>query len=77
MGVAWHRFTAWFNIFYKRESDGSTALGAMKPLTCVRPGNRARAIQWVATELGYGTELVRSWGAAGRHRRGLSAALEN
>ncbi|WP_107773786.1 heterodisulfide reductase-related iron-sulfur binding cluster [Nocardioides sediminis] len=33
MGVAWHRFTAWFNIFYKRESDGSTALGAMKPLT--------------------------------------------
>lgn len=33
MGVAWHRFTAWFNIFYKREADGSTALGAMKPLT--------------------------------------------
>lgn len=33
MGVAWHRFTAWFNIFYKREVDGSTALGAMKPLT--------------------------------------------
>ncbi|MGZ4452166.1 MAG: (Fe-S)-binding protein [Nocardioides sp.] len=39
MGVAWHRFTAWFNIFYKREStgrdtDGKTlALGAMKPLT--------------------------------------------
>ena len=33
MGIAWHRFTAWFNIFFKRESDGSTALGAMKPLT--------------------------------------------
>ncbi|KRE94349.1 Fe-S cluster protein [Nocardioides sp. Soil774] len=33
MGVAWHRFTAWFNIYFKRESDGSTALGAMKPLT--------------------------------------------
>ncbi|EON22594.1 hypothetical protein CF8_3536, partial [Nocardioides sp. CF8] len=33
MGVAWHRFTAWFNIFFKRESDGGTALGAMKPLT--------------------------------------------
>ena len=32
MGVAWHRFTAWFNIYFKRESDGSTALGAMKPL---------------------------------------------
>ncbi len=27
------RFTAWFNIYYKREEDGSTALGAMKPLT--------------------------------------------
>ena len=23
MGVAWHRFTAWFNIWFKRESDGS------------------------------------------------------
>ena len=33
MGVAWHRFTAWFNIFFKRESSGATALGAVKPLT--------------------------------------------
>lgn len=33
MGVAWHRFTAWFNIFFKREVDGTVALGAMKPLT--------------------------------------------
>ncbi|WP_457184530.1 heterodisulfide reductase-related iron-sulfur binding cluster [Nocardioides sp. P5_E3] len=33
MGIAWHRFTAWFNIYFKREPDGSTALGAMKPLT--------------------------------------------
>ncbi len=33
MGVAWHRFTAWFNIFFKRESSGRTALGAVKPLT--------------------------------------------
>ncbi len=32
MGVAWHRFTAWFNIWFKRESSGRTALGAMKPL---------------------------------------------
>jgi Fe-S oxidoreductase len=32
MGIAWHRFTAWFNIFFKREDDGSTALGALKPL---------------------------------------------
>ncbi|MEQ6902826.1 heterodisulfide reductase-related iron-sulfur binding cluster [Nocardioides sp. YIM 152588] len=33
MGVAWHRFTAWFNIWFKREDSGATALGAVKPLT--------------------------------------------
>ncbi|MDZ5661062.1 (Fe-S)-binding protein [Nocardioides sp. S-58] len=33
MGIAWHRFTAWPNIWFKREDDGSTAIGAMKPLT--------------------------------------------
>ncbi|MCL2542523.1 MAG: heterodisulfide reductase-related iron-sulfur binding cluster [Nocardioidaceae bacterium] len=33
MGVAWHRFLAWFNIWLKREQDGTTALGAAKPLT--------------------------------------------
>ena len=32
MGVAWHRFTAWFNIWFKRESDGGTALGGLAPL---------------------------------------------
>ncbi|HET8588030.1 MAG TPA: (Fe-S)-binding protein [Nakamurella sp.] len=32
MGVAWHRFTVWPNIFFKREGDGSTALGALKPM---------------------------------------------
>ncbi|HEY1133554.1 MAG TPA: heterodisulfide reductase-related iron-sulfur binding cluster, partial [Nocardioides sp.] len=33
MGVAWHRFTAWPNIWFKREESGRTALGALKPLT--------------------------------------------
>ncbi|MBC7633884.1 (Fe-S)-binding protein, partial [Aeromicrobium sp.] len=33
MGIAWHRFTAWPNIWFKRESSGRTALGAVKPLT--------------------------------------------
>ncbi|HRV68321.1 MAG TPA: heterodisulfide reductase-related iron-sulfur binding cluster [Marmoricola sp.] len=32
MGVAWHRFTAWFNIWFKRESSGRTALGALSPM---------------------------------------------
>jgi Fe-S oxidoreductase len=32
MGVAWHRFTAWFNIWFKRNADGGTALGALQPM---------------------------------------------
>ena len=32
MGVAWHRFTAFFNIWFKRDADGAVALGAMKPI---------------------------------------------
>ncbi|WP_433681395.1 heterodisulfide reductase-related iron-sulfur binding cluster [Nocardia sp. CA-119907] len=31
-GVAWHRFAAFFNIYFKREDDGSVALGAAKPM---------------------------------------------
>jgi Fe-S oxidoreductase len=33
MGVAWHRFSAFFNIYFKREPDGGVALGAVKPMT--------------------------------------------
>jgi len=32
MGVAWHRFTVWFNIWFKRNSDGRTALGPLEPM---------------------------------------------
>ncbi|MBF6175507.1 heterodisulfide reductase-related iron-sulfur binding cluster [Nocardia blacklockiae] len=32
-GVAWHRFAAFFNIYFKREKDGGVALGAVKPMT--------------------------------------------
>jgi Fe-S oxidoreductase len=32
MGVAWHRFSAFFNIYFKREDDGDVALGAVKPM---------------------------------------------
>ncbi|MGW0017507.1 (Fe-S)-binding protein [Rhodococcus sp. NPDC003382] len=31
-GVAWHRFAAFFNIYFKREDDGGVALGALKPM---------------------------------------------
>ncbi|MGL5930596.1 MAG: heterodisulfide reductase-related iron-sulfur binding cluster [Dermatophilaceae bacterium] len=33
MGVAWHRFLAFPNIWFKREPSGRTALGAARPLT--------------------------------------------
>jgi Fe-S oxidoreductase len=32
MGVAWHRFSAFFNIYFKREADGGVALGPLKPM---------------------------------------------
>jgi ferredoxin len=32
MGVAWHRFTAWPNIWFKRESAGRPALGELQPI---------------------------------------------
>ncbi|MFD8936006.1 (Fe-S)-binding protein [Streptomyces sp. NPDC059578] len=33
MGVAWHRFLAFPNIWFKRRADGGTALGALLPMT--------------------------------------------
>ncbi|MBB1256869.1 (Fe-S)-binding protein [Streptomyces alkaliterrae] len=33
MGVAWHRFLAFPNIWFKREAKGGTALGALQPMT--------------------------------------------
>ncbi|MFV0134697.1 (Fe-S)-binding protein [Streptomyces sp. HMX87] len=33
MGVAWHRFLAFPNIWFKRKADGETALGALLPMT--------------------------------------------
>ncbi len=32
MGVAWHRFLAFFNIWFKRHPDGATSLGALQPI---------------------------------------------
>ena len=32
MGVAWHRFTVWPNIWFKRKSSGKPALGALQPI---------------------------------------------
>lgn len=32
MGVAWHRFTVWPNIWFRREPSGRPALGALQPM---------------------------------------------
>ncbi|OLE25899.1 MAG: hypothetical protein AUG49_09505 [Catenulispora sp. 13_1_20CM_3_70_7] len=32
MGVAWHRFLAFPNIWFKKKADGGTALGALSPM---------------------------------------------
>ncbi|HWH15096.1 MAG TPA: heterodisulfide reductase-related iron-sulfur binding cluster, partial [Miltoncostaeaceae bacterium] len=32
MGIAWHRFTAFPNIWFKRNADGTTALGGLTPM---------------------------------------------
>ena len=32
MGVAWHRFLAFVNIWFKKKDDGGTALGALNPM---------------------------------------------
>ncbi|MFK5635243.1 (Fe-S)-binding protein [Ornithinimicrobium sp. LYQ103] len=32
MGVAWHRFLAFFNIWFKRYPDGRTSLGELQPI---------------------------------------------
>ncbi|MFD0775063.1 heterodisulfide reductase-related iron-sulfur binding cluster [Streptomonospora algeriensis] len=32
MGIGWHRFTAPFNIFFKRDPEGGPALGGLKPM---------------------------------------------
>lgn len=33
MGIAWHRFLAFPNIWFKRNADGAVALGALQPMT--------------------------------------------
>ena len=41
MGVAWHRFTAFFNIWFKRHSDQRASLGELQPAL-----HEGRDIDW-------------------------------
>lgn len=54
MGVAWHRFLAFPNIWFKRESSGRTALGALQPM--VRDGEPVTMES--LEELGEDDELI-------------------
>ncbi|GAA2003872.1 (Fe-S)-binding protein [Brevibacterium samyangense] len=45
MGVAWHRFLAFFNIWFKRHPEGRTSLGALQPMT-----NKGEVIDFTAME---------------------------
>ena len=42
MGVAWHRFSAFFNIYFKREADGAVALGPLPADDQRRQADRLR-----------------------------------
>ena len=42
MGVAWHRFTAWPNIWFKREASGRPALGGLQPMMAGGEADRLR-----------------------------------
>ena len=64
MGVAWHRFTAWFNIYFKREPN-RTALGALEPLYVSEKPLTASSIEDMQEEdfdkLGVGQVEDLSW----------------
>ncbi|AKK04101.1 (Fe-S)-binding protein [Corynebacterium epidermidicanis] len=60
-GVAWHRFLAFFNIFFQRNADGSNALGELPPM---RSGEKTLTLDNTDPEedtLGVGTLADASW----------------
>ncbi|AFH91697.2 hypothetical protein A4R63_09650 [Corynebacterium pseudotuberculosis] len=59
-GVAWHRFLAFFNIFFQRNPDGSPALGKLQPMYS---GTKPLTLETIEEEdsLGVGTLADASW----------------
>ncbi|WP_349826781.1 (Fe-S)-binding protein [Brevibacterium litoralis] len=57
MGVAWHRFLAFFNIWFKRHPEGETSLGALQPLSA-----KGRAIDFSDEEMMEDDEVMSSLG---------------
>ncbi len=60
-GVAWHRFSAFFNIYFKREADGSVALGAAKPMISNGKVLDMENVDPEVDNLGAGTMADFSW----------------
>ncbi|HET7477555.1 MAG TPA: (Fe-S)-binding protein [Dermatophilaceae bacterium] len=58
MGVAWHRFLAFFNIWFKREADGGTALGALRPITVAGAPVDFEAVEDLADDAALGVGRV-------------------
>ncbi len=63
MGVAWHRFTAPFNILFKRDPAGGTSLGALSPMRVAGKPVDFEALEDLPDEasLGVGTITDLSW----------------
>lgn len=65
MGVAWHRFLAFVNIYARRKLDGSKALGAASPMYVEGEPVTAQTIQNLAqledAQLGVGTLADMTW----------------
>ena len=55
MGVAWHRFLAFPNIWFKRDASGGTALGELKPMTS---GGKPIDFETVFDDEGEGEEAI-------------------
>ncbi|MFC9897874.1 4Fe-4S dicluster domain-containing protein, partial [Nocardia sp. NPDC127579] len=62
-GVAWHRISAFFNIYFKREGDGGVALGAAKPLTVAGKPVDLEGVEELGEDAVFGTGKIEdfSW----------------
>jgi len=58
MGVAWHRFTAWPNIWYRRKADGRPSLGDLQPIMVAGAPLDFEAVEDLAEDAALGVGKV-------------------
>jgi hypothetical protein len=77
MGVAWHRFLAFVNIWAKRHADGRTSLGALQPINVGGQPSRLRADRGPREDAALGAERSRTftWKGCSTSRPAPSAPL--